>query len=234
MKKFRRTFFSLVVFSVLCMTFVGNTFSQNNNGNCVKCVGAGHGWICQAAPGGGDACTTDGYNCTLINPCPSFGGANCPPNAQDPTKPKIILNISDELVREVGKSNPRLGVALIGLRNLPPLSYSKGMINTAPVELSQNDIEEQLAATASSKDYVAQLRVKTGEAFKKGLLPTVYNFSIEPSSAPDAYILKLQTAEVGSFGSLVSIDINLSEMKEATRDAKEPTRALKAGSWKID
>ena len=233
MKKIRRFLFSLVVISIVGLAVSGNAFSQNNNGNCVRCVGAGHGWVCMAG-GGGEGCMTDGYNCTLVNPCFELGNGACAPNAQDPTNSKIILSISDEVIREVGRSHPRLAVALISLRNLPPLIYSKGMINSAPVELNKNDVEEQLATNISSKEYTAQLRARTGEAFKKGLLPTVYNFSIEASPASGGYVLKLQTAEVGSLGNTVSIEINLSEMKEATRDAKEPTRALKAGSWKID
>lgn len=234
MQRFNKQLFSLAVFSIFSLAFVGNIFSQNVGDGCVRCVPAGQGWTCMAAAMGGEACTPNGFDCTLTVPCPSLNGAPCSLNAQDPTKPGIILNIPDRIIREVGKVNLRLAQSLLTLRKLPPHRYSEGIINSAPVELTETDIEEQLASTGISPEFLLRLRERMDEAFKKGLLPTVYNFSIQPASEPDTYVLKIQTAEVGSLGSPASIEINLSETAGAMRRSKEPTRLLNADSWKIE
>ncbi len=234
MKKIRSYLFLPVIVLTLSLASAENIFSQGLGDSCVKCVPAGQGWTCMAAASGGEACTPNGFDCTLTVICPSLNGAPCSLNAQDPTKPRIILNIPDRIIREVGKVNLRLAQSLLTLRKLPPHRYSEGIINSAPVELTETDIEEQLASTGISPEFLLRLRERMDEAFKKGLLPTVYNFSIQPASEPDTYVLKIQTAEVGSFGSPASIEINLSETAGAMRRSKEPTRLLNAGSWKIE
>lgn len=240
MKGIRRSLFSLTLLAIFGIAFSSNALSQNSvpgegSGGCVRCVPAGQGWTCMAGGQGGDACTSDGGNCTLTNPCTS--GLACSTLNPDGTKSKVKLEIGDNLVREVGKTDPRIALALISIRRLPPLSYKEGIINSAPIELNGKDVESHLAPNGNSNDYALQLKGRISESFAKGLSPTVYNFSIEKSSIAGEYILRLQTVESGSMAAALStLEVTLTAAaKDAALGNRDATgEQLKATSWKIN
>lgn len=230
MNKFRNTLFSLVALTIGTLAFSTNVYSQNSGpGGCVKCVGAGHGWICQSGSPGGEACMTDGGNCTLVNPC--YLGRCSGPSVLSGTKAN--LNIEDRMIREVAKADPRMATVLISLRKLESLNFSEGVVNNMPIELTGNDVDRQLASAEDVKIYNSELKPKIAEALSKGLLPTVYRFTIEETST-DIYLLRIDVTESGSIAPQISsLEVTLSLIKNASRNSENTDNTLKATAWTI-
>lgn len=230
MQNFKRNMVSLLVTIVIALAFSANAFSQNNNpGGCVGCVPAGQGWICTSAGMGGQACITDGNSCTLINPCTGgfCAGANVLSN------PTTRLEIPDNLIREVGKINPRFATVLISLKKLPTLNFKEGIVNSAPIEITEKDVEMQLAPSENTVAYKRQLKERMAEAFSQKLQATVFHFMIEEISAE--YVLKIQITEMGSLVSAhTSLEVNLAVQTTSKNIAEDAPQLLKPTSWKIN
>lgn len=236
MKNFKKPLFILIVSIVIGLISYNNTYSQNNapgpgGGGCVGCVPAGQGWICMSAGQGGEACAPDGGNCTLIGPC--TGGICASPGVL--SKEKVRLEIEDGLIIQVGKADPRLATVLISLRKIQQLSFSEGIVNSAPIELTLDDVIWQLKSASAAKDYSIGLKQRIGEAFSKGFLPTVYTFRIEESRVDEnVLLLKIQNTESGSIApSHSSLEINLALTKSDLKNSGNTENNLKATSWTI-
>lgn len=236
MEKLKKLSTTFAVFAFLGFASFTDIYSQNNapgpgGGGCVGCVPAGHGWLCMSSGQGGEACTTDGANCTLIGPC--VGGLCA--NQSVLSKEKVELQIDDSLIIEIGKTDPRMATVLISLRKLQQLSFSEGIVNSAPIEMTLDDVAWQLKKSAAARDYSARLKQRIGEAFDKGFLPTVYTFKIERNGADEnSLLLKIENTESGSIApSHSGLEVSLSVTKSELRNPDNTTNKLKAISWTI-
>lgn len=223
---------SLVLYVAVLAAIVSISVSGIHAQGCVSCVPAPPGWICMASGQGGEACAMDGTNCTLINPCTCREGF-CPEGLLKlASNEKIKLNLSDKLIKAVGVSHPRMALALVSLRKLPPLTYSEGKINSAPVEITARDVAWHLRPAEKSKKYFAELKERVRESFKSGELPAVFAFSIVHSS--DRLLLRLQLENA-----LVTdppyqfLEVDLSSPVDKSSSVKEGFIQLTATAWRI-
>lgn len=214
---------------------IGLFFTIEAQAQCVGCVPAPPGWICMAAGQGGEACAMDGVNCTLINPC-TCRDRDCPQGLMRlASNEKVKLNISDEVIRAIGKTHPRAALALVSLRKLPPLGFSEGRINSAPVELTQADVEGHLESSRKSTKYFAQLKQRVQESFSQDVTPAVFKFWVEQSLTGNGFVLKLQPEEtLANDLSFSLLEVNLTSGKESESRAKEKVTRLEATTWQIN
>lgn len=231
MRNFRKNLWLSISLIAVSLVLTNQAQAQ-----CVVCTPAPPGWICTSGGQGGEACTMDGINCTLINPC-TCRDRDCPVAGEGPgtSAGKVKLNISHEVIETVRKVHPRFALALISLGKLPPLGFSEGKIYSAPIELSETDVEWHLKPSQESEEYFAQLKEKVQQAFGEGKSPAVYAFSIIKPSAADGFILKLQVEQTYATDPISSsLEVNLSSARKTKNRAENEVRFLEAGTWRIN
>lgn len=215
--------FCLVFFAPLAIFSPKSVQAQG----CVSCVPAPPGSICKASGQGGEACAMEGTNCALNNPstCPE-GILKLAPNE------KIKLDFSDKLIRSVGTSYPRMALALVSLKKLPPLAYSEGKINSAAVEVTMRDVEWHLMPAEKSKKYFAELKERVRESFKAGQTPAVFAFSIQRSSNGVLLRLQLENALATDPG-YQFLEVDLSSPVDNSGALKDDFIRLTATAWRM-
>ncbi len=235
MKKIKRNFLWLLV---IVLSY--GIFYQNINAQCVVCTPAPPGWICTNGQQGGEACSIDGITCTYISPCVGCQGNDCPEtlSKSEPCKltkgNKTSIYISNDIIKEIGTINPHAAIALISIRNLPPLSYNEGKINVAKIDLTIEDVENHLVSPLESYDYLNGLKVKVSESFTRNVSPVVYDFYLEDLPVENKYILRLNQYDASAKDvSLFSLEIDLIT-EEATNVTKaDETKKLTSALWRI-
>jgi hypothetical protein len=221
-KNLKLSFLSVMTMATICSILAADGFAQ-----CVKCTIAGQGWICTAGMVGGDACITEGINCTLVNPC---NGRGLVENGEKDKlcAPKILeepqIRISDEIVREVGRSNPRLALVLISVRNIS-VEFHQGSVSAAPIEVTQTDVENYLTLPRTD-EYFKTVRRKAGEAFANKQEPIVYNFSV----VKDTFTRKT-SLEIRRENNSETLTVDLSETSKISGESQ--TTILEATSWRV-
>lgn len=228
MASVKRLVIFVAVFATIGIIFTNDIRAQG----CVSCVPAPPGWICMASGQGGEACAMDGTNCTLINPCTCREGF-CPEGLLKlASNEKIKLNFSDKLIKAVGASHPRMALALVSLRKLPPLAYSEGKINSAAIEVTARDVAWHLRPAEKSKRYFAELKERVRESFKAGEAPAVFGFSIVHS--PNGLLLRLQLENaLATDPAYQLLEVDLSYPTDKSNISNDGVTSLNATTWRI-
>jgi hypothetical protein len=228
MQNFGRAF-RLIMFGFAFVTIL----SIQTKAQCVQCAPSmPDGWICVPAKVGGGGCQTDGMHCNLTSPCTAENDLGCARDDKSTPKAKMQFRFPEELVREVGRSDARLAIALLTLEKLPLLHHTEGRVNSAPVKLDETDVEMFLAPAEKSKEYFLRLKERMKDAFASGLSATVYHYTIEKSAnSPGGYLLKIQVEKKQTFDSNYSVvEIELNSVK--TENLKQDGEILEAKSWR--
>lgn len=203
--------------------------AHSTQAQCVKCVPAPPGWMCMAGSPGGEGCITDDLSCTLVVPC-FCTGEFCPEGLKANKANKIKIEITDNLIREVGKVDPQMGIVLVSIRNLPPAGYREGVVNTAKLDLTFDDVESHLKTGTDLANYKADLRTRISDSFTTSSETDAYAFSVlSPGDKEGRLVLQIIPNQLKGGSAFPGIQIDLS----ATESAKEGSiSTLNALGWR--
>jgi hypothetical protein len=139
-----------------------------------------------------------------------------------------LVNVPDEMIRDIGLLNPQAALALISVRNIK-MEFNEGRVNLFPIKLTTEDVEKHLTLPKSS-DYFEAQEAKIREAFANAQAPIGYEFFLNRDDNANAFSLRIKA--VSPTGTPSSFEINLSKVS-AGRGEDESIR-FDATSWRVN
>lgn len=221
--KINKSWYLLVV-----SLFTSFVFVIEGNAQCVRCVPAPPGWMCEgSSTPAGAGCITDGGNCTLVETC-NPGNNDIAGNGKGcelKTLKKPQVEIPDSLIREVGQVDPHAALALISVRNIK-IEYSHLKVNFAAVELTRDDVEKRLTlADYYNSEYFKELNARSQDAFAKRET-IIYEVVLNKETDNPSLTITLLSQDK----SATSFEINLSKVTEGR--GGDASVSYEATSWK--
>lgn len=193
MKMFQKQFGKIFL---LTISLILITLSFSNRADaCVNCVPAPPGWGCGATSTGGTFCTTSNdklNSCTVYGSCSSLTGCDFSPEPKLKMTKEKRIEVSDDLVREVGYISPRLAFTLMTIRN-SQRDVELGTIHLPDVSLSSDDVERQLSPF-TPKEYFDYYKKLTSDSFNQRKEPFVFNFLVQPYK--NSFILTIESSDL--------------------------------------